>query len=303
VLVAVSGGPDSTALLLLLQESGCDLVAAHYDHALRPESAADAEWVGALCSRLGIPLVSERRTTPLAKGSLEAAARRLRYEFLERAAAAHGCELIAVAHTADDQAETVVMNLLRGAGPAGLRGMPRRRGRIRRPLLGVTRADVRAYLQRQGVAVRDDPSNRDPRFLRARVRHLLMPRLDRPRLLQLAAAAGRFRARLESQAVLDAPEPALRAAALRRLYQAAGGADPGLTRRQFQVMDTLLRQRRTGATLALPGRLAFRVRADGSPEIAGAPPELVASWRLGGRGGAGPMVRSGQPPTPEEPPP
>jgi tRNA(Ile)-lysidine synthase len=301
ILVGFSGGPDSTALLLLLQEAGCDLVAAHYDHALRPESAADAAWVRDVCDRLGIPVVSERRAAPLPRGSVEAAARALRYEFLERAATAHRCELIALAHTADDQAETVVMNLLRGAGPAGLRGMPARRGRVVRPLLGVTRGQILAWLKQRAATYLDDATNRDVRFLRARVRHLLMPHLDRRRLLALAAAAGRLRERLDENAALDSPEPVLRATALRRLYQAAGGPDPGLGQSHLQAMDRLLRRPRTGAVQALPGRLAFRVRPDGTPEITKAPPELVASWRLREGGADGPMVRSVQPPTLQEP--
>ena len=279
MLAAVSGGPDSTALLLALHELGHDQVAAHFDHALRADSAADSEAVATLCARLGIPLISERRTAPLGAGSLQAAARAARYAFLERAAEAHGRDLIAVAHTADDQAETVVMNLLRGSGPAGLRGMPARRGRLVRPLLTATRAQVVDYLERSGVTPREDPSNRDRRFLRARVRHLLMPRLDPAHLLALSAAAERFRDRLGRQAAIDAEEPALRAAALRRLYRAAGGADPGLTRRHLEAMHRMLRRPSVRAELALPGRLVFRVLPDGRPEFAPASPALVASWR------------------------
>ena len=301
ILVGFSGGPDSTALLLLLREGGCDLVAAHYDHALRPESAADAAWVRDVCDRVGIPLVSERRAAPLRRGSLEAAARAVRYDFLERAATGHRCDLIALAHTADDQAETVVMNLIRGAGPAGLRGMPARRGRVIRPLLSVTRSQILAWLKLRAVTYLEDASNRDLRFLRARVRHLLRPRLDSRRLLALAAAAGRFRERLDEHAALDAPEPALRAAALRHLYQAAGGPDPGLSQSQLQAMDRLLQRPGSSAVQALPGRLAFRVGPDGTPEITKAPPELVASWRLSEGAAVGPMVRSLQPPTPQEP--
>jgi len=279
VLAAVSGGPDSTALLLALHELGRDLVAAHFDHALRPDSATDAEAVAALCERLQVRLVAERRSGPLASGSLQAAARAARYTFLERAADLHGRDLIAVAHTADDQAETVVMNLLRGSGPAGLRGMPDRRGRVVRPLLAATRAQVVEYLGQCGVSARDDPSNRDRRFLRARVRHLLMPRLDRRKLLAIATAAQGFRDRVEAGASDSAQEPALRIEALRRLYRAAGGADPGLTRVHLEAMRRMLRERSTGAELALPGRLVFRVLPDGRPEFAPAPPALVASWR------------------------
>jgi tRNA(Ile)-lysidine synthase len=279
LLVAVSGGPDSTALLLALHELGRDLVAAHFDHALRPDSAADAEAVATLCTRLGVPYEIERRQGPLASGSLQAAARAARYAFLERAATAHSRDLVAVAHTADDQAETVVMNLLRGSGLAGLRGMPARRGRVVRPLLAVTHGQVVDYVEKSGVTPREDPSNRDRRFLRARVRLLLMPRLDRQELLAIAAGAQRLRDRVEASASLESPEPALRAEALRRLYRAAGGADPGLTRHHLAAMDRLALARRTGASLALPGDLIFRVLPVGV-EIEPARRPAAPAWHL-----------------------
>src|SRR5258708_963629 len=102
VLVALSGGPDSTALLLALQEDGRIVVAAHYDHALQPGSGRVAEHVRELCRRLGVDLLIERRETPLPRGSVQSAARTLRYEFLERARVHAGADVVAIAHTADD---------------------------------------------------------------------------------------------------------------------------------------------------------------------------------------------------------
>ncbi len=109
VLVAFSGGHDSTALLLALREQGHDIVAAHYDHALQEGSVLVADHVRRLCETLGVPLIVERRSVALAKGSVQAAARTLRYEFLERAAAQAGASKIALAHTADDVVEGAAM--------------------------------------------------------------------------------------------------------------------------------------------------------------------------------------------------
>jgi tRNA(Ile)-lysidine synthase len=288
VLAAVSGGPDSTALLLALLELGRDVVAAHYDHALRAGSETDAEHVAALCGGLGVPLVAERRHAPLARGSLQTAARAARDDFLARAAAEHGRDLIAVAHTGDDLGETVVMHLLRGTGVAGLRGMPARRGAIVRPLLGASRAQVLEFLAARGQTHLEDPSNADLRFLRARVRHLLMPRLDARLLVRIATSGERLRDRVERQAALDAGEPVLRVAALRRLYREAGGADPGLARHHLAAMERLAAARRTGAALDLPGGLVFRVLPAGV-EIAPAPAAATQRpiWRVRERPCAG----------------
>src|SRR5438876_7786579 len=137
VVVAVSGGPDSTALLVALHEAGHDIVAAHYDHALRDGSELVADQVAELCTGRGVALISERRAEPLPNGSLQAAARKLRYAFLDRARVQAGAEVVALAHTADDLVEGSVLHLLRGCGIAGLRGMPARRGSYVRPFLNV----------------------------------------------------------------------------------------------------------------------------------------------------------------------
>jgi tRNA(Ile)-lysidine synthetase-like protein len=273
VLAALSGGPDSTALLLWLREAGVDVAAAHYDHALRAGSAADAEHVAALCAALGVPLVAERRSAPPPGGSLQAAARRLRYEFLERALAGTGRDLVCLGHTADDVVEGAVLHLLRGSGLAGMRGMPAARGPFLRPLLNVWRADVEAFLAAREVTPLRDPSNADAgRFARARVRHLLLPRLeaDRPgltrRLRAAAAAAAGLQERLEAEArrlvsagaahpqVRAAPRP-VRLEVYRQLY----GRQPALDRRQLEAMDRLALEGPTGAGLDLPGGLRFRV--------------------------------------------
>ncbi len=274
--MALSGGPDSTALLLALVELGRDVVAAHYDHALRPDSHRDAAHVAALCRSLGVRLVVERREGPLARGSLQAAARAARYDFLARARQEVDADLIATAHTADDQVETVLINLLRGTGVAALRGIPARRGAVVRPLLAATRAGVESYLGARGAAALRDPCNRDLRYVRARVRHVLLPALERripdirTRILRLAALAP-----AAAERTADVPSNRLRAA-----YRAAGGTGPGLSRRQLATMGALLASGRTGATLDLPGDLVFRVLAGGfefttrSATVEPAPPAL-----------------------------
>ncbi len=181
VLVALSGGPDSTALLLALHEEGRTVVAAHYDHALQPGSGRVAEHVRELCRRLGVDLLIERRETPLPRGSVQSAARTLRYEFLERARLQAGADVVAIAHTADDVVEGVVLHMLRGCGLAGLRGMPARRGVFVRPMLSVWRKDVMSYLDRRGVQALEDPANSNIAYARVKVRCEILPALERDR--------------------------------------------------------------------------------------------------------------------------
>ena len=180
VLVAVSGGADSVALVHLLRalapELGLTLHILHVDHRLRADSAADAEFVRRLGGRLGIP-VDVVAVEVAAGGSREEAARKARYAALEACAARIGAARIALGHTADDQAETVLMRILTGAGVRGLAGIPAVRGRVIRPLLNLHRADLVTELRRAGVSWREDPSNQDPKFLRNRVRHELLPLL------------------------------------------------------------------------------------------------------------------------------
>jgi len=189
VLVAVSGGSDSTALLVALRDLGRQVTAAHYDHALRKESQRDVEHVARLCAGIGAPLVTGRRTSSLPRGSRQAAARRLRYAFLEGAREQVGADLIALGHTADDTVEGVLLHLERGCALAGLRGMPARRGHYVRPLLGAWRADLRAALAAAGYDWLEDPTNGDVAYARARVRHQLLPRLesDPPRVAKTCA--------------------------------------------------------------------------------------------------------------------
>ncbi len=211
LVLAVSGGADSMALLhgaARLVAAGARhwrLVVAHLDHALRPGSADDARFVADAAAALGLP-VETRRVDVAALAhdegrSIEEAGRRARYQFLE--VVAPDGALIATAHTLDDAAETVLLNLLRGSGLAGVAGIPARRGRIVRPLLHDRRARLRELLDAAGIAYRDDPSNVDPAFARNRVRAELLPLLEdlRPGAVERIARFSRLAA--EDDALLD----------------------------------------------------------------------------------------------------
>ena len=179
VLVAVSGGADSVALLRALIQAGAEPVVAHLDHALRPESPQDALFVDALARQYGLESITERidvGAVAARRGwNLEDAARKLRYSFLTRAARGAGVKRILTAHTRTDQAETVLWQLLRGEAVLG--GMPVHRGHLERPWLGVGRAEILAYLMALAQPWHEDTSNTDTRFTRNWIRHEVMPPL------------------------------------------------------------------------------------------------------------------------------
>lgn len=209
VLVGVSGGPDSLALLLILHELasswGLELHAAHLDHRLRPEAGEEAGFVRRVAASLGVPCtVRAEDVRELARSrrmGLEEAGREARYAFFARLREETGARKLALAHTREDQAVTVLQRLLRGGGRRGLRGMlPCREGWIVRPLLYTGRDQVEAYLEEKGIAPLRDPSNLDPAFLRNRLRRELLPFLRRynPRVTErLAQLAEVFRAEEE----------------------------------------------------------------------------------------------------------
>ena len=288
ILVAVSGGPDSTALLVALHQSGEQVVAAHYDHALREGSDVPARMVAELCERLGVRLIAERRSEPLPKGSLQAAARKLRYSFLDRARLEAGADLVALAHTADDVVEGAAFHLLRGSGLAGLRGMPERRGHYVRPMLRVWRKEVVEFLERRGIVAYEDPANRDTRFSRVKLRLEVLPALerDRPGIVSRLHGAAMAAARLQERAE-GAPT---RVEVLKRMYREAGGADPGLSRTHIDAMLRLLEPGRGGRGVDLPGALRFRIVGPHMQVIARpgmpAPPRRLAVTSCGGCGDA-----------------
>ena len=184
VLVAVSGGPDSTAMLAALAalspRAGVALHAAHLNHQLRgDESGRDQACAETVAAHLGVPCTVASAIALAGGPNLEARARAQRYAFLAQVAAAKGCTKVATGHTLDDQAETVLMRLLRGTGADGLMGIHAvREGHIIRPLIECTRQQVLAFLRNAGLPFCDDSSNQDRRFLRNRVRHEVLPLLQ-----------------------------------------------------------------------------------------------------------------------------
>jgi tRNA(Ile)-lysidine synthase len=289
-VVAVSGGSDSVGLLRVLHalgpKLGLTLSVAHLDHGVRGEAArADAEFVAGLAERLGLPC-DLGHWRPTREGHFEADARRARYEWLAQVARARGASAVAVGHTRDDQAETILHRIVRGTGLRGLAGMPGRRpldasGSIRlvRPLLNVTRQEIRDHLAAIGQPFRDDASNADPARTRARIRHDLLPRLAADynpavaealvRLGALAASASRSIHRqvreLERVATLSADHNViildrealrhvprfLRAEVLRQVWRRAGWPEAGMGAERWWRLADLAR--RTDARASVGG--------------------------------------------------
>ena len=186
ILCAVSGGRDSVCLLHYLTtiapRRGFTVAAAHLNHRMRPEAQRDEDFVRGLCREWNVPFYTEAAPVyeMAARWGLgvEETGRRLRYDFLLRTADAIGAAYIATAHHAQDQAETVLLNLLRGTGPEGLGGIPPVRGRIIRPLLQTGRAEIEDYLQKNGLPHVEDSTNEDTHYARNRLRRELWPQLE-----------------------------------------------------------------------------------------------------------------------------
>lgn len=286
LIVALSGGADSTLLLdLLTRLPGYNLrlIAAHLNHSLRgAESDADEEFCRLLASRYRIPFESRRTdVSKLAadlRMNLEDAGRRARIRFLDEVAMKYG-GAVALAHHADDQAETVLMRLLRGSGMTGLSGMSHLNARgYLRPLLEVTRAEIERYLRAHGMEWREDASNRDTIYLRNRIRHELLPLLEgynpaiRSSLASTASIIGGDEALLaelteaafagscgvveegvvSSVAGLRALNPALRRRVLRRAFKQLAGTMERLGQRHIDALCDLIDSARPNSRVALP---------------------------------------------------
>ena len=306
LLIGVSGGADSLALLhLLWQRLGAErLVVAHLNHGLRPEADADAKFVEQTAAAWQIPFIGEKiNVADVAESyqlSLEAAGRLVRYEFFARQAEQVGATAVTVAHHADDQAETILLHLLRGSGSVGLRGMlpvsqmpesevPQTGGvTLLRPFLHITRAEIEAYCTRHGLQPRHDHTNEDVQFARNRIRHELLPLLQTynpqivTRLQQLAiitaaehdaqmtqfgqiwpeivTGAGEDWLVLDRQKVVELPVAWQRLA----LRQAVEGLRPLHTEISFQTIEQarrLILDNQSGTEATLPGGLIMQVEA------------------------------------------
>ena len=275
VVCAVSGGADSMALLfamyLLKEKLGIQVQAAHFNHNLRgEESQEDEKFVREFCHRYDIALfVGSGKVEPGKKG-LEAAARDARYGFLERLPGK-----IATAHTADDNAETVLMHLVRGTGLKGLGAIAPRRGNVIRPMLTVTRREVLAFLQEYHVSHREDSSNGGDDFLRNRLRHHVMPLLaaENPALAEnLSAMALRLRQdEVALQATADEAWPirvsqlrqqcsAIRSRVLERFLKESGVKEPEA--RHIAQADALVFSQNPSAFARFPGGVTLRRQYD-----------------------------------------
>ena len=282
VLVAVSGGPDSLALAELLYRArtrhGRALMIGHVDHGIAPESATVAAMVARFAAERSIPFHAS--TLELGPGASETQARRGRRAALERMADDVGATVIATAHHADDQAETILLRTLRGSGPAGLAGMAPRAGRWFRPLLEVRREALQSWREDAGLAAWDDPANRDPRHLRAWLRHEVLPALTTrlPDAVERLMGVGRQAA--ASRTAWDAMPGLLPALDLRNSGDALSVAAPPLRGYRSEVRQALLGAlgRRLGVllgerrlavleTLLLQGKPGTSVRVDRRLEV------------------------------------
>ena len=286
LVVAVSGGVDSMVLLdvlvRLVPRLGLRLHVAHIHHGLRGRSAdREAELVAAEAARHALPVSVERlEAATRARGtSVQVWARSARYARLEAVRRRIRAAWVLTAHNRNDQAETVLLNLLRGAGPRGLAGIPPARGRILRPLLGAWRAEIDRYAAARDIRFREDPSNRSVAYRRNRVRRQLLPMLAReynPRILEalaalaeqaredddaltsLVAALGptavlaRGRAVGVSRRILSGAPPAVARRLLQEAFRRATAASHGLTRRHLAVLAQLAER---GGDVRLPGGL------------------------------------------------
>lgn len=279
LVVAFSGGPDSTALLLALshlrEPLRIQLAAAHLDHAMDPGSAARAQEAARLAARLNVPFLTERasRTKTGPAESPEAAGRRERYLFLERVREELGGRWIATAHHQDDQAETVLLRLLFGSGLEGLAGIRPVHGRVVRPLLGIPRAALIASLEGSGLVPVDDPTNRNLDVPRNLLRHRLLPALSAegpdlaPRLARLAGKARAAAAVLDRRLAASLP--------LQPLQEMADGA--GVLRADLERLPAEL----------LPFALAWLHRRAGAPYPAAGAARAELLRQIGGGDGAG----------------
>ncbi|HED04929.1 MAG TPA: tRNA lysidine(34) synthetase TilS [Candidatus Fraserbacteria bacterium] len=288
VLIALSGGVDSLSLLEVLSELraelGLWLAIAHLDHQLRPGSAHDAELVRQIAQQHGLPAIIEAQNVPEYINSRhcspEEGARQVRYRFLERAMRQLGANRIALGHNRDDQVETFLLRLIRGAGPAGLAGMPPVRGPFIRPLITCSRADILAFARQRHLSYCQDPTNRELGPLRNRVRQQLLPllagynpqiretlwrtqqllgqldrdleALARPLLARATLVTRPGELLLDKQALAEQPD-SLKLQTLRAALRQVRGDLRGIEAVHLEALLAEFKRRRSGAQIELPG--------------------------------------------------
>jgi len=280
VLLAVSGGPDSTCLLHAMARVSrllhVRLAVAHVDHGMRTDSAADAAYVERSARAVGLPVrVLRIEGRPSRGASVEAFLRGERYRLLEAARRDAGVDLVATAHTADDQAETVLMALLRGAGLSALGGIAPRRDRVIRPLLDVTRDETAAFCRALRLRPRSDPMNLEPGYLRVAVRQQVLPAIARATGREVRATIGRTADALREDAtLLDALAARASRRIVRRLPASGNIAGRALDAGALAALPYPVASRVVARSLDALGLPAERARAhvDAVLDLAAGPP-------------------------------
>ena len=291
VAVALSGGPDSVALLYLLHnlstKLGFDVVACHFDHNLRPDSGDDANFTKSLAKKLGVPITIKKWDIKKTSTGIQEKARGARYSFFEKLVAEGYADLVATGHTKNDSVETSLMWMLRGTGPGGFGGIPPVRGFYIRPLIETTKKELLVWLSKNDIPYRKDPTNESDQYRRNRIRQKIIPALlaEAPeavesiaRLARLSKATNDVVEELSKRKMADIAnrvgeqlvvykiddllkEPmAVRYELYRQAVAVTGLLVSSLTLERIEAIDLLATEKKLGKSVELPG--GYMVRAD-----------------------------------------
>jgi len=293
VCAAISGGPDSTALLFILNQLsgtfGFRVKACHFDHALRSGSSGDARFAGKTAEKLGLEFTMERDSSP-GGGSIQLLARERRYRFFKKLLDSGYADLVATGHTLDDSVETSIMWMLRGAGPGAFGGVPCVREKYVRPLIDARRSNVLSWLKKNGIEYVIDPTNDTDKYLRNRIRRHIIPALEKQSPKAVEAVARLAKLTKDQNLILESianenlalitekkyvgrlvikpasidGEPAAMRLVTYRMALKSTGADPSkLSFKHFDAIDSLLNAKTLGKSLDLPGGLYARLDHEG----------------------------------------
>ena len=294
VAVALSGGPDSVALLSLLHrlssKLGFELVACHFDHNLRPDSGDDADFTKSLAKKMGVPITIKKWDVKEPSTGIQEKAREARYSFFEKLVSEGYANLVATGHTKDDSVETSLMWMLRGAGPGGFGGIPPVRGFYVRPLIETTKKELLVWLSKNDIPYRKDPTNESNQYLRNRIRQKIIPALlaEAPqaveiisRLARLSKATNDVVEELSKQKMADIAsrvdeqlvvykiddllkEPmAIRFELYRQAVVVTGLLASSLTLERIEAIDLLATEKKLGKSVELPGGYVASADHDG----------------------------------------